>query len=209
MTEEIKAATEKYIDVVLRQTEDQVGVSMVNVLVEATGHLDKLCNALLIFAGAAMTLSIGSVQFLEVTLGGGTYKVLLVLFLSSALFGFISKASRAISEMYLFIAKELVARMTAILDEFNEFEEAEINRVSDYVEIESRSPDLKRIFSSFVESVPSYMRVTIENALSNTDGNKRSTQKNAMHYAFIQLVFFALQSALVVCAIIVAVLGVE
>jgi hypothetical protein len=207
--EEIKKSTENYIDVVLKQAEDKVGVSMTEVLVESTLFLEKLSSSLLIVAGAAITLGIGNSAAVILALGSGSFKAFIVLLILSALVGFMAKVCHAVSLVNLNIAKELIVRMEAIFSEFDSLEKEEIEKVKSVVDIEPRSPNLKRIFSSFVSTLPTFLQEKVRKQISSQEYDGKKAQRSASTAAFSHVVLFLIQAALITVAFFTAVLGVE
>ena len=207
--EKVKKSTEKYIDIILKQAEDKVGISMTEVLIESTSFIEKLSGSLLIVAGAAITLGIGNSAAVILALGSGSFKVFIVLLILSALIGFMAKVCHAVSLMNLNIAKELIIRLNFIFDEFDAFEKEEIDKVKDIVNIESRSPDLERIFASFVSTLPVFLQKKVRNKISSQEHDGKKAQRSASTAAFFHVVLFLVQAALITAAFFAAVLGVE
>ncbi len=207
--EKIKKSTENYIDVVLKQAEDKVGISMIEVLVESTLFLEKLSGSLLIVAGATITLGIGNSAAVILALGSGSFKAFIVMLILSALVGFMAKVCHAVSLMHLNIAKELIIRMEAIFGEFDSFEKEEIEKVKGVVDIEPRSPNLERIFSSFVSTLPTFLQEKARKKISSQEHDGKKAQRSASTAAFFHVVLFLIQAALITAAFFTAVLGVE
>ena len=207
--QKLKEATEKYIGIVLGQAEDKAGVSMTEVLVESTVIVDKLSNSLLIVAGAAITLGVGNAKSIILALGIGNYKLLITFLLLSAIFGFLSKFAHAFSLMALNTAKELIARFDMIFNEFDKFEEEQIEKVKGMVEIESRRPNLNKIFESFINSMPVFLQDKIKLSLKNRDGDSKKLQRAASTAAIYQVILFSGQTLLLIIAFSSAVIGIE
>lgn len=207
--ESIKESTENYIDVILKQAEDKAGVSMTEALVESTSFLDKVSNSLLIISGAAITLSIGNAEALILVLGKGSFKALIILLLVSAIIGFIAKACHAIALMYITFAKDILIKMKVIFDEFNAFEEEQIENVKEYVTIETRSLSLDRVLASYIDTLPKFLQKRTLKSISNKKHDSNKAQRVASTAAFFHFIFFGLQALFVLAAFSAAVFGIE
>jgi len=207
--EELKKSTENYIDIVLQQAEDKIGISMTEVLIESISFIENLSSSLLIVAGAAITLGIGNSAAVILALGSGSFKTFIVILILSAIIGFMVKVCHAVSLMFLNIAKELRVRMGVIFDEFDGFEEEEVNKVKGIVDVESRSPNLERIFASFVSTLPIFLQRKVQKQISDQEHGGAKAQRSASTAAFFHVVLFLIQAVLVTAAFLTAVLGVE
>ena len=207
--EELKKATEKYIDVILGQAEDKAGICITETIVESTAFVDKLSSSLLITSGAAITLCIGNSKALITALGAGSFKLLIILLLISAVLGFFSKTCHALSLMHINLAKELITKFNKIFDEFDKFEEEQIEKVKDRVEIKPRNPSLGKIFESFTSTLPSFLQKQAKKGIAKGVGDSKRAQRMASTYAYFHIITFGVQSLFMTIAFLSAVLGIE
>ena len=208
----LKDVTERYIDLIQKQTEDKAGLAITEVLIKSTVLVDKLSNSLLIISGAALTICIGNSSNVISVLGSGSYKLLLLLFLLSAIFGLIAKFLHYYSVMAISTGKELLSSIDIIHNEFEKFQESEIEKVKEFVEIESKPLNLERIFDSFINSMPVVIRNKLRksiNSRNNQDGDIAVFHRGASTASIYQLLGFLIQVLFIGIAILVAILGVE
>lgn len=207
--EKVKESTENYIDVVLKQHEEQAGVAMTEALVNSTVFTDKLSSSLLIVSGAAITLGIGNSKAVISALGSGSFKALIISLLIASIAGFGAKACHAISLMYMNLSKDLIAKMTDIFDKYDSFETKQIEGVKDIIAIEQRRPDKERIFSVFIDTLPIFIQKSATNRIKNGSSGTNTAQRNSSTAAFIHVFLFGFQTILVIIAFSAAIFGVE
>lgn len=207
--QKLKEATEKYIDVVLHQAEDKAGVKITETVIDATHFIDKLANSLLIVSGATLTLLVANSEESIFVLGKGSFKLIMLLLLISAIIGFLSKTCHALSNMYLNISKNLASDFDNIFDEFDNFQKEKIDDIKDIVKIEPRFPDLKKIFESFVKTMPAFLQNRVRKNIESQDGDGKRIQRQASTLAYFHVVLFIGQALLMIIAFGSAVFGIE